>query len=156
MHDEVPTLLTFMLALGLAVQLFRSLTESVSLSVCFTGLPVACNAFTHSVANDVKDTGSLYIVDKEQRFAYKSDCRKLKLLTRESEEVDCDDDDGEDVGMQTPSKKRPKASAAAVTSATPDPPPPLEGHCKAQGIPRDCSVCPARQGCEGCACQGII
>ena len=34
--------------------------------------------------------------------------------------------------------------------------PPQEGQCKAQGIPRECSVCPARQGCEGYAYQGII
>ena len=66
MPDEVPLLLTFMSARGLAAQLFRSLTESFSLSVCFTRLLAAFNAFTKSVANCVKDTDSLYIADSEQ------------------------------------------------------------------------------------------
>ena len=52
--DEVPWLLKFMSAPGLAAQLFRSLTEFVSLQVCFTGLPAAFDAFTQSLPTALK------------------------------------------------------------------------------------------------------
>ena len=50
---------------GLAAQMYRSMIESVSLSVCYTGLVIAFNSFTQTVSEFVKDAGSLYIVDWE-------------------------------------------------------------------------------------------
>ena len=128
MLDEVPWLLTFMSTPSLAAQSFCSLTESVSLSACFSGLPAAFNALTQTVANCVKDTDNLYIADWEQWSTHICGGEKLKVLTGECEEVDGDEYDGEDVGMETPSKKRRKASTAASTSATP--PPPKKGPAK--------------------------
>ena len=92
MPDEVPWLLTFMSVPRLAAQLFRSLTESVSLSICFTGLPA-----TFHVANYIKDTDSLYIADGEHWYAEICDGKKLQVLTGEYDEVDDDEDDGKDV-----------------------------------------------------------
>ena len=65
MPCEVPWLLTIMFACGLAAKVFRSLIGFVSVSVSSTGLAAAFNAFTHSVANHVKDNDSAYIADWE-------------------------------------------------------------------------------------------
>ena len=42
-------------------------------------------------------------------------------MTGECEEVDDDEDDGEEVGMETPAKMQPKAFSLASTCATPPP-----------------------------------
>ena len=80
MPCEVPLLLTFLFAPSLAAHFFCFLMKSISFSVCFTSLPVAFNAVTHSVANNVKDTDNLYIADLDQWFADICDGKKLTVL----------------------------------------------------------------------------
>ena len=88
----------------------------------FTGLRAGFNAFLQSVANYVKDTNSLYKAYSEQCSVDICDGKKPKVRTSEPKEVDDDDNDWEDVGMETPSNKRLQASPAANTSAAPRPP----------------------------------
>ena len=122
MPDKVPQLSTFMSTPSLAAQLFHFLPKIFSLSWCFTGLPATFHASTHSLANYVQDTDSLYMANSEWWPVDICDGKKPKVMTGESDEVDDDDDDRGDVRMETPSQKGPKASTTARTSSTPPPP----------------------------------